>query len=148
MAHSSRAPAEVEMRSNLSKDQKFPIKKPIPLEGTGLMLVVPPFFRPHVRFTAWSLEDILSGSTAAPYWCFRRAAPGRVRDPTATGFTPNTGSLRQGILTTPVLSGFRDILTQEAYQWGRGLSNRHNAGTKRRPPIFGLPSPPMIEYPH
>jgi hypothetical protein len=66
--------------------------------------------------TVWSLEDIISVSTAAPYWYFRRAAPGRVRGPTATGFTPTTGSLRQGILTTPVLSGIRNVLTWESYQ--------------------------------
>ncbi|SVD91763.1 uncharacterized protein METZ01_LOCUS444617 [marine metagenome] len=81
------------------------------MEGTGLKLVVPPFFRPHVRFTVRSLEDLISVSTAAPYSLFRRAAPGRVRGPTATGFTPTTGSLRQGTLTTPVLSGIRNILT-------------------------------------
>jgi len=67
------------------------------MEGTGLKLVVPPFFRPHVLidqgFAVWSLEDIVSVSTAAPYWYFRRAAPGRVRGPTATGFPPTTGSL-------------------------------------------------------
>ncbi len=120
------------MESDPSKDRKIPIKKPIPLEGTGLKLVVPPFFRPESRSigisTTWSLEDFVSVSTAAPYWYFRRAAPGRVRGPTATGFTPATGSLRQGTLTTPVLSGIRNILTQESYQLGLGLSNGHNVG--------------------
>ena len=84
------------------------------MEGTGrygrgttllLALRLAPQLEPVVA--AWPLEDILSVSPATPYWYFRRAAPGRVRDPTATGFAPITGSLRQGILTTPVLSGNR-----------------------------------------
>ena len=129
----------------LSSTYKIPIKKPAPLEGTGLCF---PWYHPSFGrrpLLHWPLEDFISVSTAAPYWYFRRAAPGRVRDPTATGFTPNTGSLRQGILTTPVPSGFPNILTNGSYQWGRGLSNRHNAETKLRPPIFELASPPMIE---
>ena len=88
------------------------------MEGTGrygrgttllLALRLAPKSEPIV--VAWPLEDILSVSTATPYWSFRRAAPGRVRDPTATGFAPITGSLRQGIRTTPVLSGTRNIVT-------------------------------------
>lgn len=99
------------------------------MEGTGLKLVVPPFFRPHiyVRFAVGPLEDFVSVSTATPYSLFGRAAPGRVQNPTATGFTPTTGSLGQGILTTPTLSGIRKIVTQKSYQRWVGLSNKHKS---------------------
>ena len=84
--------------------------------------VVPPFFWPGAA--AWPLEDFISVSTAAPYCSFRRAAPGRVRGPAATGFAPTTGSLGQGIPTTPALSGIRDVLTKESYQGGQGVVKR------------------------
>ena len=107
---------DVEIAPSLS--QNSPIKKPIPLKGracgsrgTTLLLALRPSPALRGRIAAWPLEDFISVSTAAPYCCFRRAAPGRVQGPAATGFTPITGSLGQGILTTPVPSGIRNVLT-------------------------------------